>query len=59
MALRMLSVVIAMTLLVASGCRTTARYQPAFAPAVVATAPVAPACPQGQLPPPPPVLVPR
>lgn len=55
MALRMMSVVLALSMLVATGCRSRSNYQPACAPAVVAVTPVAPApCPQGQVPVPPP-----
>ena len=64
MTLRILYVAIAMAMLITTGCRTSASYQPSCPPAVVATAPVVPPCPPGQLPPPPPpppggVLVPR
>ncbi len=56
MALRSLYVVLALSVLVVTGCRTRSNYQPTCAPAIVAVSPVQPPCPQGQLPPPPPVL---
>ena len=61
MALRSLYFVVALTMLIASGCRRTANYQPppCAAPAVVATVPVPPPCPPGQIPPPGTVIVPR
>ena len=63
MALRILSATLALALLITAGCRTSSRYQPqCCGPAVVATAPVAPACPQPcaqQVPPPAPIVVPR
>ncbi|MBI3822668.1 MAG: hypothetical protein HY289_08310 [Planctomycetes bacterium] len=55
MTIRILSVVLALSMLIATGCRHTARCHPACPPAVVATTPIVPApCPPGQLPPPPP-----
>ncbi|MBI2805339.1 MAG: hypothetical protein HYX68_10220 [Planctomycetes bacterium] len=61
MALRFCYVVLALTLVIASGCRSRSSYQPTYAPAVVATTPAPAPCPQGQIPAPPPpgVLVPR
>jgi hypothetical protein len=63
MALRSLYVVLAFSLVIATGCQRTANYQRPCCPAVVATTPVpapCPApCPPGQIPPPPGVLVPR
>lgn len=65
MALRCLTLMVALSLLVSSGCRgTRSSYQPVPGPAVVAVQPVAPApCPppgSPPLPPPPPgVLAPR
>ena len=65
MALRSLYVVLALSLVIATGCQRTANYQRPCCPAVVATTPACPApcpppCPLGQLPPPPgAVLVPR
>jgi hypothetical protein len=58
MALRCLSVVVALSTLVATGCRTQSNYRPA--PTVVAVTPVAPppcATPV-PVPPPPGVLIP-
>ena len=59
MALRSLFVVLALTLLIVTGCKRTANYQPppCAPPAVVV--PVQPQCAPGQIPPPPGVLVPR
>jgi hypothetical protein len=59
MAIRILSVVLALSMVIATGCRSRSNYQPAVAPAVVAVQPVhsaSPSCPQGQpgLPTPPP-----
>ncbi len=47
MALRIMTLFVALALLTASGCKTSSsNYQrPACAPAVVATTPVQPACP--------------
>ncbi|MSQ96412.1 MAG: hypothetical protein EXR98_17920 [Gemmataceae bacterium] len=56
MALRFTYAVLALTLILATGCRTRSNYRPACAPAIVATNLVQPPCPPGQLPPPPPVL---
>lgn len=59
MALRILCVVLALSTLIATGCRRTANYRPACAPApaVVAVTPVAPApCPNGQVPAPPAIV---
>lgn len=59
MALRCLFVVVALTLVSVTGCRTRSNYRPACAPAIVATSPVQPPCPQGQAPvPPPPGVLP-
>ena len=58
MALRSLSVVLALGLVITSGCKSTSsNYRPACPPAVVATTPVQPACAPGQLPAPPPIAV--
>jgi hypothetical protein len=59
MALRSLYFVLALSLLIATGCRRTSNYQPGCCgPAAVAPA-CPPPCPPGQIPPPPGVLVPR
>jgi len=54
MALRILTLCIALSMLALTGCRTRSNYQPACPPAVVAATPVAPSCPPpGVVPPPP------
>ncbi len=58
MALRLLSCVLALGLLITSGCKSTSsNYRPPCAPAVVATVPVQPSCPPPGVVPPPPVPV--
>lgn len=52
MALRVLTCVLALGLMVTTGCANRSNYQPACGPAVVATTPVTPSCPQ-----PPPLAV--
>jgi hypothetical protein len=52
MALRILTCVVALGLMFTTGCANRSNYQPSCAPAVVATAPVGPSCPQ-----PPPVAI--
>ena len=50
MALRCLYVVLAFSMLIATGCRSRSNYQPTCAPAVVSAVPVQPTCPPGQVP---------
>lgn len=58
MALRCCYFVLALSMLIGSGCKHQSNCRPSCPPAVVATTPVAPACPPGQVPvPPPPVPV--
>jgi hypothetical protein len=62
MALRILTCVVALGLTFTTGCANRSNYQPACAPAVVATAPVGPSCPPPAAvpivpPPPQPVVV--
>lgn len=57
MALRFIYIGLALTMLISSGCRRTANYQPACPPAVVSSAPACPN-PAPPLPPPPPPPVP-
>ena len=62
MALRCFYFLVALSMLIGSGCKSRSNYQPANRPAVVAVTPVAPApCPPGQVPAPPPpgVVAPR
>lgn len=62
MALRYLSIVLALGLLIASGCKSSSNYRaPCQQPAVVATTPCPAPCPTGPVPPPPgaPIVVPR
>lgn len=56
MTVRILFTAVALALLITTGCKTSSRYQPSCAPAVVATTRVQPACPPGQMPPPPPFV---
>jgi hypothetical protein len=61
MALRSFCFVLALSMLIGSGCRNQSNYRPACCPAVAAV-PACPApCPSGPvpLPPPPGVLLPR
>jgi hypothetical protein len=58
MALRSLYFVLALGLLITSGCKTSSNYRAPCPPAVVATVPVQPVCPPGQCPPPQPVPIP-
>lgn len=59
MALRYLSIVVALGLLMASGCKSSSNYKaPCQQPAVVATTPVAPCAPVPVAPPPGAIVVP-
>ena len=58
MALRFTFAVLALSLVFVTGCRSRSNYQPTCAPAIVATNPVQPPCPNAQVPPPPPPFVP-
>lgn len=59
MALRSMYFVLALTMMIASGCQRTANYQPPPCAAPAVLVPVPPPCPPGQIPPPPGVYGPR